>query len=992
MRRGPVDGPAAIHYLGCSARNTPPPAPFAGQDWEDVGVLLALQGMNAVISWYESRTAEQAMTTLASALAPTCFVTRDGSWQQVPTRELVPGDVIDVRPGSILPADCILLGSDDDHIVLDTSALTGEALPQPKYHHEKVFANSVVRRGELRAVVVTTGPSAGLGALKPSSASQTAAPRLQAVLYRLCLGLLCVSVVLNGVIFLRLLTQSATQSITPEHDRWLHTLSVVAVLLVASAPIAVQAVCTATLAVGARSLARHDAVLSRLEAIEELAGMDVLCCAKTGVLTKNQVELHSVVVVGSCEEEDMVLYAALASRREGQQDAVDRCITEALLAPGPHALERLNGFQEVSFSPFDPATKCTCATLVSPAVTGPDGTSTRHLFQVAKGAPQVILSMVLHDEQSGYTAEQLEMLEARCARTTQELADRGLRAVAMAIKYAIGGGTAEAAGEPVQWEGWEFVGFLALHDPPRDDSRTTVADAVASGLEVKMVTGDLTAVAKGTCAALGMGTNVLPAHHLRSTASGYGLDRGVARLVMQCHGIAEMSPADRATVAAGLREAGHVVGMTGDGVGDAVALQRASVGIAVSDATDAAKAAADVILTAPGLGVIVRAAHRARKVFQRMRSYVTYRVACSLSLLAFFFLAVTALDPDQFYQPNLSWADAHAPAGSASRSLGPNAHPQSFTLPVIALVILALLNDGAILAVAYDKVTPQQAPVGWRLWPLLGTAAALAFVSTLGALILLVAGMAANVQNSGSWFGRLVGSHGHAFVTFGEVQSMVYLQLSLSHFATIFAARTSWFFFQRRPGRALLAAALVACAGATLLALFWPVPGAGARRGTVLSRQGVRYVDNTAAFMAPLQHSEGAVGTVWAWAILVFLAQDAFKVVAGWAMARMGPPEATRSGSPGAASTAAVSLRMAGYEAAQRQEEREVGSEGSARRQDAILTAAGSVPALSAGGTAGAAELRALRGRVRDLEARLEQTTSLVSMLMRQAQAQTEHE
>jgi H+-transporting ATPase len=302
-----------------------------------------------------------------------------------------------------------------------------------------------------------------------------------------------------------------------------------------------------------------------------------------------------------------------------------------------------------------------------------------------------------------------------------------------------------------------------------------------------------------------------------------------------------------------LRERGLVVGMTGDGVNDAPALKRADIGIAVDDATDAAKAAADIVLTEPGLSVIIDAIRRSRKIFQRMRNYAIYRIACTIELLFFFFFAIVSMrmNSDTFYGMEQAGCAEHNPY---------------FTLPVISIVVITILNDGTIITIAHDKVIPANSPQKWDLKEVVFISTVLGGVACIGSIIILVGGLKANCTNgSDDFWGVLLGS-GEKYVTFGQMQSVMYLKVSISDFLTVFSGRCRWFFWERRPGYALAVAFVFATACSTILSLFWPFKETGEP-------------------MTGLQHNSYAVISVWIFCILFFFVQDIIKVLCSKAWA-----------------------------------------------------------------------------------------------------------
>ena len=422
-------------------------------------------------------------------------------------------------------------------------------------------------------------------------------------------------------------------------DPILTTLQFALVLTVAAIPVAMPTVLSVTMAVGARLLARKKAIVTRLVAIEELAGVDILCADKTGTLTQNKLTLGDPFTVDKIAPEQVILAGALASRGDNN-DTIDLAVLGGLKKD-----QSLNDYKVGHFQPFDPVHKRTEA-----AVTGADGKP----FKVTKGAPQVILAL------SSNAAE----IKPAVDKAVGEFAGRGFRSL----------GVARAEGDGP----WRFMGVLPLFDPPRDDAKATIATAGQLGVTVKMVTGDALAIAKETAEKLGMGANILDASTLGDEKQ--QATTAMSEAIEKADGFAQVFPEHKFHIVADLQKRGHIVGMTGDGVNDAPALKKADCGIAVSGATDAARAAAAIVLTTPGLSVIIDAIKESRKIFQRMNSYAMYRIAETLRVLLFMTLAILVFN---FYP-----------------------------LTAVMIVILALLNDGAILSIAYDNVHYKDQPEG----------------------------------------------------------------------------------------------------------------------------------------------------------------------------------------------------------------------------------------------------------------------------------------
>ncbi|MFZ0552762.1 MAG: plasma-membrane proton-efflux P-type ATPase, partial [Steroidobacteraceae bacterium] len=512
-------------------------------------------------------------------------------------------------------------------------------------------------------------------------------------------------------------------------DPILTTLQFALVLTVAAIPVAMPTVLSVTMAVGARLLAKKKAIVSKLVAIEELAGVDVLCADKTGTLTQNKLTLGDPFCVANVSAEQLILDGALASRADNN-DTIDL----AVLA-GVKNDQDLKGYQVLHFQPFDPVHKRTEA-----SVKGKDGKT----FKVAKGAPQVILQL---------SANVIEVKSA-VEKAVDDFAARGFRAL----------GVARAEGEGP----WQFVGVLPLFDPPREDAKSTIATALTMGVKIKMVTGDALAIAKETAKKLDMGTNILDASSLGDAKKQESAE--VADSIQKADGFAQVFPEHKFHIVDVLQKHGHMVGMTGDGVNDAPALKKADCGIAVSDATDAARAAASIVLTTAGLSVIIDAIKESRKIFQRMNSYAIYRIAETLRVLLFMTTAILVFN---FYP-----------------------------LTAVMIVMLALLNDGAILSIAYDNVHYKNAPEAWNMRLVLGIATVLGIVGPIAA------------------FGLFFLTDRVFHLDHPHVQTMMYLMLSVAGHLTIFQARTRGPFWSIRPARILWMAVLGTQMLATAIAVF----------------------------------------------------------------------------------------------------------------------------------------------------------------------------
>jgi H+-transporting ATPase len=665
--------------------------------WDDFTIILLLLLTNAVVGFFQERKAENAIELLKKQLAPNARVCRDGTWQEIPARELVPGDLVHIRLGDIVPADAVL--GTGKYLLVDESALTGESLPVEKKPGDTVYSGSIARQGEMDARVTTIGGNTFFG--KTARLVQAKPPRshFQAAIERIGNFLIILAIVLVSIVVIVALLRSASL---------LDTLQFALILVVAAIPAALPAVMTVTLAVGAVALAKKEAIVSRLSAIEEMAGMDILCADKTGTITQNSISIGEIKTFPGVSEQDVIIAAALASKRESN-DPIDMAVFSRLdqRIPRPDTA----GPEILDFVPFDPVAKFSKATVRD----RPGST-----FDVAKGAPQAIVSLTGTD---GSLASTLD-------GWVDGFAGKGFRALGVA--------RTDPSGR------WQYIGLIGLFDPPREDSAATITEAKKLGVNVKMVTGDHVAIAHEIAGQVGLGLRILPRSAL--------IDGDGERLRGQLEasdGFAQVLPEDKFRIVKVLQECDHIVGMTGDGVNDAPALREADAGIAVAGATDAAKSAADIVLTKPGLSVIIDAIGRSREIFRRMENYAVYRIAETVRVLIFLTLCIVLLN---FY-------------------------------PVTALmiVVLAILNDLPIMMIAFDNAPVAPRPVRWQMNRILTLATILGILGVVSSFILL-------------W-----GAREYFHLDAGVIQTLIFLKLAVAGHMTIYLARTGQQHFWERP-------------------------------------------------------------------------------------------------------------------------------------------------------------------------------------------------
>ncbi len=721
------------------------------QKWEDLTIILIMLLVNAGLDFLQEHRAMNALKALKQGLANEVIVRRDGTFQTLPSRELVPGDIIKLRIGDIVPADLQLLSG--DYLLIDQAALTGESLPVSKKCRDVAYANTIVKQGEMLAVVVNTGMRTNFSNVVSlvARASLEERSHFQKMVIQIGNFLILITVALVLLIIMVSLFR---------HEPLMEIARFALVLTVAAIPVALPAVLSVTLAVGAVNLARRQAIVSRLTAIEELAGVDIFCSDKTGTLTKNEMVVADPIVLSGCSEQALFLTAALASKPENN-DPIELPIFRYIDEKFPELDWQTHTRNR--FTPFDPVRKYTEALVEYRGET----------FWAVKGAAQVLMEMA---ELSDHAAQSL-------GATVDLLASKGYRTLAVGRK---------TEGEPLV-----LLGLIPLYDPPRDDSKAVIAEMIHYGVQVKMVTGDNLAIAKEIGRLLDLQQESIRAKQLSGsgsqeiltltsalTAAIYRrlkgevsqreaqhfadevmamveatydtrlLDRefihthesAIVEMIRDVDIFAEVVPEDKYRIVDTLQKAGHIIGMTGDGVNDAPALKKADCGIAVSGATDAARAAADIVLTAPGLAVINEAIQQARITFERMKSYATFRIAETIRIILFMTLSIIVFD---FYP-----------------------------ITALMIILLALLNDIPILAIAYDNTRVDRKPVHWEMQELLTVSSVLGIVGVLSSFLLFFILRERGIPED-------------------VIQTLLFLKLLVAGHSTLYITRTDGWFWQR---------------------------------------------------------------------------------------------------------------------------------------------------------------------------------------------------
>lgn len=661
--------------------------------WEDFFIILTMLFINAGVGFWQEYKADNAIQLLKQKLALKAMAVRSGKWHEIPAELLVPGDIISVKLGNIIPADIVLL--EGEYLSVDQSALTGESLPVDKKVGDSVYSGSIAKQGDMKAIVVATGMKTYFG--KTAQLVQTAQTRshFQQAILKIGNFLIVMTLFLAALIILVALFR---------HDSLKDTVIFALVLTIAAIPVALPAVLSVTMAIGAEALARMHAIVSRLVAIEEMAGMDILCTDKTGTLTKNELTVGEPVIIAAKDERELMIAAVLTGQESGSLDAIDTAILTKM-----GGRQMLGDYKISNFHPFDPVRKYADSEIIRGDMK----------FKVVKGAPQVILDMAAPDE----------ALRSKVMEYVDEFAQKGYRTLGVA--------------QSDDSDKWRFLGLIPLFDPPRDDSAATIEEIKGLGVRFKMLTGDHISIAKQIAGKLGLGQNIVAADKVLGNKITY---QDIEQ-VEQADGFAQVLPEHKFEIVKIIQKEGHITGMTGDGVNDAPALKQADIGIAVSGATDAARAAADLVLTAPGLSVITRAIEESRRIFQRMNSYATYRIAETIRVLVFMTLSIVIFN---FY-------------------------------PVTALmiVLIALLNDFPIMMIAYDNAFVSKRPLRWNMRRLLIMAVVLGLLGVISSFGLF-------------WFAQE-----YLKLPKDMIQTLIFLKLLVAGHLTIYLTRNTGFIWQK---------------------------------------------------------------------------------------------------------------------------------------------------------------------------------------------------
>ena len=689
------------------------------QHWQEFIIIFILLMINGFVGFYQEYTADNTIELLKEKLSYKAEVLRDGKWIELPSKEIVPGDVVRVHLGDVIPADVKLI--ENNYLTVDESAITGESLPLDKKIGNIAYSGSIVQRGNIQGLVLATGLYTYFGKAANLVSKVKRKSHLEEAVVKIGDYLITLDILMVSFIFIAGLFRNQS---------FFDILGFSLVLTIASIPVAQPAVLSVTMTVGAKALATKKAIVSKLTAIEEMAGMDVLFSDKTGTLTKNKITIAEIAPYNKFVNDDVLFYAALASLKQ-DQDPIDQAILN-MIEESETLSNNMKKYKTLKFNPFDPVCKSTEATVEY---------ENKYSFKASKGAPQVILSLIKENKD----------LKEKVNKDVDIFAEKGYRALGVAIT--------NKEGE------WEFTGLITLYDAPRKTSKKTIATAKSMGIDFKMVTGDHIAIARQTAKDIGLGTNImLPSSILNQS------DIRAEKLVEEANGFAEVLPDHKYRIVELLQMKGKIVGMTGDGVNDAPALKKADVGIAVANAVDAAKSAADIVFTKPGLSVIINAIRESYKIFHRMRSYSIYRVAETIRILIFTALVILIF----------------------------NVYP----VTALMLVLIALLDDIPVMTIAYDRTEQVNNPQRWDMFQVLGMSTFLGILGVISSFILFYIGIDVLKLN-------------------GDVlQSLIFLKLVVAGHLTMFVTRNSGHFWSVRPSGIFFWSVILTDVFATLLVVY----------------------------------------------------------------------------------------------------------------------------------------------------------------------------
>ena len=663
--------------------------------WEDFIIIAILLGINITVEFVQQQKAHMAIRELENMIKPESFVLRDGKFFAISVKELVPEDIVKLSIGDIVPADAVLFN--EGYLLMDQSSITGESLPVKKVHGDVLHAGSVVQNGSALIRITATGKKSAIGrnAQLVAKAAHTKISHFEKAIFGISKFLIVISTALILIVLTVLMLRGT--AIT-------ESMRFILVLAIASIPVALPTVLSVTMAIGAKALAKRKTIVAHMQAIEDLAGVDVLCVDKTGTVTKNEIAVISPKLYGDFTMDELLVYALLATD-SGHKTPIENAVYKFACEYG--AEKNIASYHIKSFIPFDPTRKTTEAVIEK----------NNEIFTIIMGAPQVIMREIKQ-----------EPVVNLFIKDNNDFAQKGYRSLAIAKKNQ---------------KGTFIVGFLPLLDPPREDAKSIIKFIQKKGIEIKMITGDNTAIAKFIARLLSIGTHIIDSVALEKIHCSNN-----HQSLSSIDVFAEATPSDKYYIVEKLQKDGHIVAMTGDGTNDAPALKKADVGIAVSGAMPVARFAADIILLDSGLSVIQDAIQYARMTFARMQSYATFRISETIRIIFFITLSILLFN----YTP----------------------------ISAVMIILLALLNDIPVMSIAYDNAPVNDKPTRWRLSETLLVSVALGIMGVI------------------SSFGLLYWLHINGYAI-AIIQSIIFLKLDIAGHSTLYITRAGRKHFWQRP-------------------------------------------------------------------------------------------------------------------------------------------------------------------------------------------------
>ena len=726
-------------------------------DYIDFAIIFTMVMCNGYLGFHEELKAKESLAELTSKMEQKIAILRDGSAEHMNTRFLVPGDVVLLVGGCAIPAD--IEWFEGDVLSIDTAALTGEPLPR-KYPSDQygalILQSCTVRAGEAYGIVRKTGINTEVGSSQADIMKDKATAKVSVFEERVLYSVKVIILISLVDVFTIFLIQGFARNEFKNgfNDLLLTCLSII----IASVPVALPLVLQVTMALGAGTMASDfNAVVTSLPALQDISSMSILCSDKTGTLTTAHITIQADSVWTCGDEftkEDVALYGVLSSNRDKKEDAIDRSVVQHFDRVMPNGIPKTQEFTKIRSVGFNPIYKRVLYEYSHPKL---------GRISIAKGLPAKVIDTAdggEDDAEDQFKVDGLENIKSTVHKVDFDFSKKGYKTLGVSVKFGDGP--------------WKFVGILPMLDPPRHDSALTVKNLRAAGIGVKMITGDHLNIAKETCKLIGMGQNI---HTGESTR-----DPGpqTAELVWNSDGFAQVLPRDKREVIMILRNKFNVVvGMTGDGVNDAPALSAAQCGVAVDDATDAAKNAAAIILTTPGLSAIYSAVVESRRIFKKLKAYVTYRFAATIQIVIVltFLIFVSNCPIESLY-----------------------------------VIILALFNDLTMLPIAYDRQTAASLPENPDVTKMLFVSGGLGVVETILSLM-----FAYGADGTGLFQSDL------SISTCGkQAQAAIWLQMFIACEILIFSARaSSYFWCSLAPSVALFCSVIMGCIICCLLALFY---------------------------------------------------------------------------------------------------------------------------------------------------------------------------